>query len=140
LYGKDFSVGGTALKLPAFTDGLATDQKNIWKRKPANPLLEDLDRLTRQIGKLVDEGLTCFDLVACLTRRRIQPLQHRDNLMHEYTWDKDKLWVSEVDLQEATFQLSMKNLVKNQDPETRDVPGITKDMYEMGQCPKVSRK
>ena len=68
--------------------------------------------------------------------RRIQPLQHRLKLMHEYSNDRrDSLRISEDNFSSDSVKLHLKDIVKVKDKKHGF--SITYDMYVDGKCPKV---
>jgi hypothetical protein len=54
--------------------------------------------LARRIAKLTRDGLKGIDTINCWVSWRIQPLQHRDRLMHQYIGAKDGMHSSEAEM------------------------------------------
>jgi hypothetical protein len=88
----------------------------------------------------MEKGLTGFDLVYCWFASRIQPLQHHERLMHEYSESiDDDLRVSKKDLPTSVFDARIKSMTKlrtEEDKERGWVPSL--EMYTKGKCPSVS--
>ena len=57
-------------------------------------------------------GLTGQDLVLCWVKRRIQPLQHRERLMHEYTGPDESLRVCKAEMTSIALDQKMRRMVK----------------------------
>jgi hypothetical protein len=84
----------------------------------------------------MEQGIGGQDLVLSWFIRRIQPLQHRNRLMHYYSGKTDSLLVTTDDLTSDALDKRMRKLVK----VARDVHTykFECDMYTNGTCPDVS--
>jgi hypothetical protein len=77
-------------------ENIAAQPLDSWKPindKTATPYVK---LLARQIAKLSKDGLKGIDTINCWISQRIQPLQHRDRLMHKYIGAKDGMRYSDV--------------------------------------------
>ena len=84
----------------------------------------------------METGLTGLDLAMCWFVRRIQPLQHRSKLMHEYTKErKDILCIFEDNFLSDSIKFRLKDIIKVKDRKRGFT--ITYDMFEEGKCPEV---
>ena len=102
-----------------------------------NPLLE---RCARRIAKLVEMGLTGQDTTLCWLKRWIQPLQHRDRLMHEYTGIKDPMRITQGELVSKALDDRLQKIIdvkKDVKTKVREYK-YSLNMYENGKCPDVS--
>src|SRR3954462_1881532 len=94
-YGPDIPLASREATYPDFVDGAAAEA-STWRSQASLPFDIDASRAIRRIECLVDTGLTGLELAMCWFIRRIQPLQHRFKLIHEYTNDRrDSLRISE---------------------------------------------
>ncbi|KAK1664399.1 hypothetical protein QYE76_052558 [Lolium multiflorum] len=89
-YLKDVSDPANARKLPPFKNCPATELPT-WSHCPHISESLQLTRAVRRICKLTEEGLTGKDLTLSWFTKRIQPLQHRDRLMFQYTGRDDRV-------------------------------------------------
>jgi hypothetical protein len=92
--------------------------------------------LTRRIAKLSKDGLKGIDTINCWISRRIQPFQHRDRLMHEYTGAKDGMRYSEKVLDPKVVEKCIRSLMKS--PRKKPLK-FGMGMFENGSCPPVRR-
>jgi hypothetical protein len=91
--------------------------------------------LARRIAKLSVDGLKGIDTINCWISRRIQPLQHRDRLMHEYTGANDGMRCSGQELDPKVVEKRIRSLMKS--PRKKPLEfGMA--MFENGSCPLVS--
>jgi hypothetical protein len=91
--------------------------------------------LARRIAKLSVDGLKGIDTINCWISRRIQPLQHRDRLMHEYTGANDGMRCSDQELDPKVVEKRIRSLMKS--PRKKPLEfGMA--MFENGSCPLVS--
>jgi hypothetical protein len=91
--------------------------------------------LARRIAKLSVDGLKGIDTINCWISRRIQPLQHRDSLMHEYTGANDGMRCSDQELDPKVVEKRIRSLMKS--PRKKPLKfGMA--MFENGSCPLVS--
>jgi hypothetical protein len=90
--------------------------------------------LARRIVKLSKDGLKGTDTINCWISWWIQPLQHRDLLMHEYTGAKDGIRYSEEELDPKVIEKRIRSLMKS--PRKKPLKfGMA--MFENGSCPLV---
>jgi hypothetical protein len=137
-YCKDLPKAGKEVGWPAFVDRAAEPHPS-WSEVAPHPISPELHRLIRQIEKLIQDGLTGLDLVICWLARRIQPLQHHDRLLHEYTEDvDDDLRVCKVNLPASILDTRLKKLTKLKTNESKEYGwNPTLEMYTKGSCPPV---
>ena len=96
----------------------------------------DLTRCIRRIAKLMELGLTGQDLILYWIKRRIQPLQHRERLMHQYMGPLDSLRVNRAVLTSTAVNQKMRRIVKVSRNTTTYEFGL--DMFTHdNKCPKV---
>jgi len=138
-YCKDQAAPGKAQGLPPFQD-VIPEEVESWNMSPeisGNPLLE---RCARRIAKLVEMGLTGQDTTLSWLKRRIQPLQHRDRLMHEYSGIKDPMRVTQGELVSKAIDDRLKKIIEvKKDPKIKIREyKYSLNMYENGKCPDVS--
>jgi hypothetical protein len=89
-----------------------------------------------RIEKLIDNHLKGPDLVLCWFVRRIQPLQHHDRLLHEYSKEQsNNLWVTKDNLPSDALDYRLKKMMKLHDK--KHDWDFCLDMYTKGSCPKV---
>jgi hypothetical protein len=90
--------------------------------------------LARRIAKLSKDGLKGIDTINCWISQRIQPLQHHDRLMHEYTGEKDGMRCLEEGLDPKVIEKRICSLMNS--PRKKPLKfGIA--MFENGSCPPV---
>jgi hypothetical protein len=75
-----------------------------------------------------------IDTINYWISRRIQPLQYRDRLMHEYTSAKDGMRFSEAELDPKIIEKHICSLMKS--PRKEPLKFGT-NMFKNGSCPKV---
>jgi hypothetical protein len=86
------------------------------------------------IAKLSKDGLKGIDTIKCWISRRIQPLQHRDSLMHEYTGAQDGMRYSDKELDPKVVKKRIRSLMKS--PRKKPLKfGMA--MFENGSFPLV---
>ena len=120
---------------PDLVDGAAAEAPT-WRPHATLPYDIDAARSITRIEWFIDTGLTGLDLAMCWFVRRIQPLQHREKLMHQYTKDrKDSLCIFEDNLSSDSIKLRLKDIVKVKDRKCGFT--ITYDMFVDGTCPEV---
>jgi hypothetical protein len=91
--------------------------------------------LAQRIAKLSVNGLNGIDTINCWISRRIQPLQHRDSLMHEYTGVNDGMRYSDQELDPKVVEKRIRSLMKS--PRKKPLKfGMA--MFDNGSCPSVS--
>jgi hypothetical protein len=91
--------------------------------------------LARRIAKLSVDGLKGIDTINYWISRRIQPLQHRDSLMHEYTGANDGMRCSDQELDPKVVEKCIRSLMKS--PRKKPL-NFGMAMFENGSCPLVS--
>jgi hypothetical protein len=136
-YCKDIPKADHDVGWPAFVDGAATPVPN-WNAPPSHPLSPTTLRLKRRIEKLIEKGLKGLDLLMCWLSRRIQPLQDRNHLLHEYTELTDEnMWVYKVDLPFQLLEAYLKAMMKFRTSNDKKFGCIISlDMYTKGKCPR----
>ncbi|KAK1660664.1 hypothetical protein QYE76_048823 [Lolium multiflorum] len=89
-YVKDVSDPASPKTLSAFKDGPAseTPARTNCPHISESPMLT---KMVRRICKLMESGLSGKDLMLSWFTKRIQPLQHRDRLMYEYSGRDDTM-------------------------------------------------
>ena len=100
--------------MPPFVD-VAGVPNDAWNEKPVEVLPEDLNLIKRRITKLTSGSpkLTGEDTILCWVTRRIQPLQHRAQLLCEYTGEvNDPQRTCQEDFEDLHLTHRMNQLVK----------------------------
>ncbi|KAK1593240.1 hypothetical protein QYE76_037567 [Lolium multiflorum] len=110
-YLKDVSDPANANKLPPFKNCPATELLT-WSHCPHISESLQLTRAVRRICKLTEEGLTGKDLTLSWFTKRIQPLQHRDRLMFQYTGRDDPMRVTKDNLSADALDKRIRVLIK----------------------------
>jgi hypothetical protein len=91
--------------------------------------------LAWRIAKLSKDSLKGIDTINYWISWRIQPLQHRNSLMHEYTGSKDGMRYSDKELDPKVVEKRIRSLMKS--PRKKPLKfGMA--MFENGSCPSVS--
>src|SRR3954463_8344641 len=104
------SFGGPRSNVPGLR-GWSRRRSSTWRSHASLPSDLDASRAIRRIEWFVDTGLTGLDLAMCWFIRRIQPLQHRTKLMHEYTNDRrDTLRISVDNFSSDSVKLRLKDI------------------------------
>ncbi|KAK1627870.1 hypothetical protein QYE76_002185 [Lolium multiflorum] len=83
-----------------------------WSHCPHISESLQLTRAVRRICKLTEEGLTGKDLTLSWFTKRIQPLQHRDHLMFQYTGRDDPMRVTKDNLSADALDKRIRVLIK----------------------------
>ncbi|KAK1664955.1 hypothetical protein QYE76_053114 [Lolium multiflorum] len=96
-YLKDVSDLASSKVLPEFKDGPASDTPT-WTQCPHLSKSPQMTKAVRRICKLSKDGLSGKDLTMSWFTKRIQPLQHRDRLMLQYTGHNDLMRASKDNL------------------------------------------
>ncbi|KAK1613236.1 hypothetical protein QYE76_036909 [Lolium multiflorum] len=128
-YLKDVSDPASDKKLPPFKNCPATELPS-WTHCPH---FSDSPQLTRAVGricKLTEEGLTGKDLTLSWFTKRIQPLQHRDRLMFEYTGRDDPMRATKDNLSADAIDKRIRVLIKI--PRELHVHVCNKDIHTEG--------
>jgi hypothetical protein len=91
--------------------------------------------LAQRIARLSVDGLKGIDTINCWISWQIQPLQHRDSLMHEYTGANDGMRCSDQELDPKVVEKRIRSLMKS--PRKKPLKfGMA--MFENGNRPLVS--
>jgi hypothetical protein len=77
---------------------IAAEPRDSWTAVNDDSATPHCKLLARRIAKLFVDGLKGIDTINCWISWRIQPLQHRDSLMHEYTGANDGMHCSNQEL------------------------------------------
>ncbi|KAK1683496.1 hypothetical protein QYE76_044344 [Lolium multiflorum] len=128
-YLKDVSDPANARKLPPFKNCPATELPT-WSHCPHISESLQLTRAVRRICKLTEEGLTGKDLTLSWFTKRIQPLQHRDRLMFQYTGRDDPMRVTKDNLSADALDKRIRVLIKV--PRELRVHVCNKDIHMNG--------
>ncbi|KAK1694468.1 hypothetical protein QYE76_011165 [Lolium multiflorum] len=110
-YLKDVSDPASEKKLPAFKNCPANELPS-WTHCPHFSDSPQLIRAVRRICKLTEEGLSGKDLTLSWFTKRIQPLQHRDRLMFEYTGRDDPMRATKDNLSADALDKRIRVLIK----------------------------
>jgi hypothetical protein len=132
-YMADKPAPSQAHGLPPFKN-VAAESRDSWMAvndKSATPYVK---LLARRIAKLSVDGLKGIDTINCWISRQIQPLQHRDCLMHEYTGANDGMRCSDQELDPKVVEKRVSSLMKS----PRKKPLKFGMAFENGSCPLVS--
>jgi hypothetical protein len=98
--------------LPSF-ENIAAQPLDSWNPvndKTATPYVK---LLAWRLAKLSKDGLKGIDTINCWISQRIQPLQHRDSLMHEYTGANDGMGYSDKELDPKLVEKRIRSLMKS---------------------------
>jgi hypothetical protein len=93
-YMADKPAPSQARGLPPFKN-VAAESRDSWTAVNDESATPYVKLLARRIAKLSVDGLKGIDTINCWISRRIQPLQHRNSLMHEYTGANDGMRCSD---------------------------------------------
>ncbi|KAK1666404.1 hypothetical protein QYE76_054563 [Lolium multiflorum] len=96
-YLKDVADPASPKTLSAFKDGPASET-SAWTTCPDISESPALVRMVRQICKLAESGLLGKDLTLSWFTKRIQPIQHRERLMYEYSGCNDTMCATKDNL------------------------------------------
>jgi hypothetical protein len=94
-------------------ENIAAQPLDSWKPVNDESATPCVKLLTQRIAKLSKDGLKGIDTINCWISWRIQPLQHRDRLMHEYNGAKDGIRCSEEELDPKVIEKSIRSLMKS---------------------------
>jgi hypothetical protein len=115
-------------------ENIAAQPLDSWRPVNDESAAPYIKLLARRIAKLSKDGLKGIDTINCWISRWIQPLQHRDLLMHEYTGAKDGMQYSEEELDPKVIEKRIRSLMKS--PRKKPLKfGMA--MFENGSCPPV---
>jgi hypothetical protein len=126
---------------PSQTRGLlpfknvAAEPHNSWTVVNDESTTPHCKLLARRIAKLSVDGLKGIDTINCWISQRIQPLQHRDRLMHEYTGANDGMRCSDQELDPKVVEKRIRSLMKS---PRKKLLEFSMAMFENGSCPLVS--
>ncbi|KAK1561283.1 hypothetical protein QYE76_007641 [Lolium multiflorum] len=109
-YLKDVSDPASEKKLPV--KNCPANELPSWTHCPHFSDSPQLTRAVRRICKLTEEGLTGKDLTLSWFTKRIQPLQHRDRLMFEYTGRDDPMRATKDNLSADALDKRIRVLIK----------------------------
>jgi hypothetical protein len=119
--------------LPPFKN-VAAESRDSWTAVNDGSATPNVKLLAWRIAKLSMDGLKGIDTINCWISRRIQPLQHRDRLMHEYTGANDGMHCSGQELDPKVVEKRIRSLMKS--PRKKPLKfGMA--MFENGSCPLV---
>ncbi|KAK1667478.1 hypothetical protein QYE76_055637 [Lolium multiflorum] len=128
-YLKDVSDPASQRRLPPFKNCPATEIPS-WTHCPHLSESPQLTRAVRRICKLTAEGLTGKDLTLSWFTKRIQPLQHRDRLMFQYTGREDPMRATKDNLSADAIDKRIRLLIKI--PHELHVHVCNKDIHTNG--------
>jgi hypothetical protein len=97
--------------LPTFKNGPASETP-AWTQCPHLSESPLLTRAVRRICKLTEDGLSGKDLTMSWFTKRIQPLQHRDRLMFQYTGCDDPMRASKDNFSADAIDKRIRLLIK----------------------------
>ncbi|KAK1668481.1 hypothetical protein QYE76_056640 [Lolium multiflorum] len=126
---RDVSDPNSERKLPPFKNCPATELP-AWSHCPHLSESPQLTRAVRRICKLTEEGLTGKDLTLSWFTKRIQPLQHRDRLMFQYTGRDDPMRATKDNLSADAIDKRIRLLIKI--PRELHVHVCNKDIHTNG--------
>ncbi|KAK1651598.1 hypothetical protein QYE76_069403 [Lolium multiflorum] len=128
-YLKDVSDLASERVLPPFKNSPASETP-AWTQCPHLSESPQLTRAVRRICKLTEEGLSGKDLTMSWFTKRIQPLQHRDRLMFQYTGHDDPMRASKDNLSADAIDKRIRLLIKI--PRDLHVHVCNKDIHTDG--------
>jgi hypothetical protein len=108
---KDVSDPANAKTLSEFKGGPASETP-AWSQCPHISKSPQLTRAVRRICKLTKADLSWKDLTMSWYTKRIQPLQHRDRLMYEYTGCDDTMRTSKDNLSSDALDKRIRVMIK----------------------------
>jgi hypothetical protein len=130
-YMADKPAPSQARGLSSF-ENIAAQPCDSWKAVNDETATPYVKLLARRIAKLSVDGLKGIDTIHYWISRRIQPLQHRDSLMHEYTGANDGMRYSDKELDPKVVEKRIRSLMKS--PRKKPLKfGMA--MFENGSCP-----
>jgi hypothetical protein len=133
-YMVDKPAPSQACGLPPFKN-VPAESRDSWTVVNDESATPYVKLLARRIAKLSVDGLRGIDTINCWISRWIQPLQHRDRLMHEYTGANDGMRCSDQELDPKIVEKRIRSLMKS--PRKKPLKfGMA--MFENGSCPLVS--
>ncbi|KAK1696517.1 hypothetical protein QYE76_013214 [Lolium multiflorum] len=126
---RDVSDPASEKKASAFKNCPAIELPS-WSHCPHLSDSLQLTRAVRRICKLTEEGLTGKDLTLSWFTKRIQPLQHRDRLMFQYTGRDDPMRATKDNLSADAIDKRIRLLIKI--PRELHVHVCNKDIHTNG--------
>jgi hypothetical protein len=132
-YMADKPAPSQARDLPPF-ENIAAQPLDSWNHVNDETATPYVKLLARRIAKLSKDGLKGIDTINYWISWRIQPLQHRDSLMHEYTGAKDGMPYSEKELDPKVVEKRIRSLMKS--PRKKPLK-LVMAMFQNGSCPPV---
>jgi hypothetical protein len=135
-YLKDVSDPASTRRLPPFKNCPATELPT-WTHCPHLSESPQLTRAVRRICKLTEEGLSGKDLTLSWFTKRIQPLQHRDRLMFQYSGRDDPMRATKDNLSADAIDKRIRLLIKV--PRELHVHVCNKDIHTNGSGTAVRR-
>jgi hypothetical protein len=130
----DKPMPSQACGLPPFKN-VAAESHDSWTTINDESATPYVKLLARRIARLSVDGLKGIDTINCWISRRIQPLQHHDSLMHEYTGANDGMRCSDQELDPKVVEKCIHSLMKS--PRKKPLKfGMA--MFENGSYPLVS--
>ncbi|KAK1631038.1 hypothetical protein QYE76_005353 [Lolium multiflorum] len=128
-YLKDVSDPAGNRRLPLFKNSPASETP-AWTQCPHFSDSPQLTHAVRRICKLTEERLTGKDLTLSWFTKRIQPLQHRDRLMFQYTGRDDPIRATKDNLSADAIDKRIRVLIKI--PRELHVHVCNKDIHTNG--------
>ncbi|KAK1651043.1 hypothetical protein QYE76_068848 [Lolium multiflorum] len=101
-----------------------------WTQCPHLSESPQLTRAVRRIHKLTEEGLSGKDLTMSWFTKRIQPLQHRNRLLFQYTGREDNMRASQDNLSAYALDKRLRVLIKV--PRELKIHTCNKDIHMNG--------
>jgi hypothetical protein len=133
-YMADKPAPSQARGLPSF-ENIAAQPLDSWNPVNDETATPYVKLLARRIAKLSKDGLKGIDTINCWISWRIQPLQHHNSLMHEYTGANDGMRYSNKELDPKVVEKRIRSLMKS--PRKKPLKfGMA--MFENGSFPPVS--
>ncbi|KAK1629059.1 hypothetical protein QYE76_003374 [Lolium multiflorum] len=108
---KDVADPASPKVLPEFKDGPPSEIP-AWNHCPHLSESPQLTRAVRRISKLTEKGLSGKDLTLSWFTKRIQPLQHWDRLLFQYTGREDSMRASKDNLSADALDKRLRVLIK----------------------------
>ncbi|KAK1616520.1 hypothetical protein QYE76_022037 [Lolium multiflorum] len=108
---RDISDPASSKTLPTFKDGPASETP-AWTNCPHISESPTLTRMVRRIYKLTESGLSGKDLTLSWFNKRIQPLQHRNRLMYEYSGRDDTMRATKDNLSSDALDKRLRVMIK----------------------------
>jgi hypothetical protein len=133
-YMADKPAPSQARGLPSF-ENIAAQPLDSWNPVNNETTTSYVKLLAWRIAKLSKDGLKGINTINCWISRRIQLLQHRDSLMHEYTCANDGMRYSNKEMDPKVVEKRIRSLMKS--PRKKPLK-FSMAMFENGSCPPVS--